>query len=448
MGWFFAALLLVGGGGVWWWQHRRFLRNWRQVREILDDVIAGREPRTFVFRSDARFTALSDQIEQLANEQDRLRRWRSREEANLQTILASMGEGVLVVDPQHVVRLVNPSLLRIFGLNFSPVGRTVLAALRNLEIEEIVTSVLRDDKPVQAEITLGEAKPLKYLAVAATPMRDALGEAAVVMLVHDVTRLKQLEDVRRQFVSNVSHELRTPLAIFQGYLENLLDRPDLPREELVQVLQVLDRHSKRLNLLVEDLLILARLESRSEALKLEVIPAAKFFQEVASDWKLRMQEKKVTINIEVAPEVTAFCADRLRMEQIFNNLIDNAAKYSGSGDRVTLVARRAGEEIELSVEDNGAGIAASDLPHIFERFYRVDKARHREQGGTGLGLSIVKHIAQLHGGGVDAESTVGKGTRIVVRLPLRSERLPAPAQSDMEPAADSLEPAPAESALA
>ena len=424
MGWLFSLLLLTGGGGLWWWRHRRFARNWSHLQQILADLTAGREPLSFVFKTDRRFARLSEQLEQLANEQDRLRRWRSREEANLQTILSSMGEGVLVVDPQHIVRMVNPSLMRILGLTFTPVGRSVSEALGDAQVEKIVASVLRTGEAQQAEITVDQHQPLRHLALAATQMHDVSGSPAVVMLVHDVTRLKQLEDVRRQFVSNVSHELRTPLAIFQGYLENLLENPELPREELVSVLQVLQRHSTRLNLLVEDLLILARLESRSDTLKLEAIAVAEFLQQIAGDWRLRTAQKNITINVEIAPDIALFWADRFRIEQVFNNLVDNAVKYSGQGCHVTLFAARAGDEIEFIVEDNGLGITPSDLPHIFERFYRVDKARCREQGGTGLGLSIVKHIAQLHGGSVTAESTEGKGTRIILRLPEHRERRP------------------------
>lgn len=432
MGWVFALLLLVGGGSAWWWQERRFARNCQHAREILLDLIAGREPQTFVFPGGGRFGQLSEQLEQLANEQDRLRRWRSREEANLQTILASMAEGVLVVDEQHVVRLVNPSLLKILGLNFSPVGQSVLHAVQNASFEELVAAVLQTGEPQQADITVNGNRPPRHLSLAATQMHDVSGQPAVVLIVHDVTRLKQLEEVRREFVSNVSHELRTPLAIFQGHLENLLDTPDLPPAELAAVLEVLQRHSTRLNLLVEDLLILARLESRSDALKLEPIAAADFLRRMASDWKLRSKEKKITISVEVAPELTTFFADRFRMEQVFNNLIDNAVKYSERGDRVSLVARKTTEQIELSVEDNGPGVASSDLPHIFERFYRVDKARSRGQGGTGLGLSIVKHIVQSHGGAVGAESTYGKGTRIILRLPVERDRLRAQPGSEME----------------
>lgn len=433
-GWILALVATIAALGGWWWHVRRFARDSRQLREILGDLIEGREPRTFLSGSDSRFAEFSLQLEQLAGEQDRLRRRRSHEEINLQTILASMGEGVLVVDRGHVIRLSNSALLRILRLRGDPQGRAVAHAFRDPQFDEIVSAVLATGQPRHAEMMMLEGQPVRHVAIAATPMRDVSGDPAVVMIVHDVTRLKQLEDVRRQFVANVSHELRTPLAIFQGYLETLLENPGLPRQDRIDVLKVLQRHSTRLNLLVEDLLILARLESRSDALKLEAITTAEFLQQMATDWKLRCAQKEITVTVEVAPEAAVFWADRARLEQVLNNLVDNAVKYNEAGGHVRLLARRVSEEMELTVEDDGLGIAAVDLPHIFERFYRVDKARSRGQGGTGLGLSIVKHIAQLHGGSVDAESTYENGTRIIVRLPVQHERShPKPGPEAQEP---------------
>jgi two-component system phosphate regulon sensor histidine kinase PhoR len=235
--------------------------------------------------------------------------------------------------------------------------------------------------------------------------------------------LKQLEDVRREFVANVSHELRTPLSIFHGYLETILDSPDLPSEELLPILQVMRKHSLRLNALLEDLLILARLESRDECLHLERVDVPELVRDIVDDWELQSGQKKITIEIDCEPELPTMTADRLRMEQVLNNLIGNAIKYANQGGHVVVRVRRAGEALDLRVEDDGMGIPPADLPHIFERFYRADKARTREQGGTGLGLSIVKHIVQSHGGSVRAESTYGKGTSIILQLPLGVEKV-------------------------
>lgn len=421
MAWLVVLLFIAAGAAVWWWHDRHVARPWRQLHEILEDLIAGREPRSLVFGVGGSFAQLSAQLERLQNEQERLRRWRSREEANLQTILGSMEEGVMVVDREHVIRLVNPSLLRILELKSAPLGQSVLRALRQVDFETIVVAALETDQPQKIELTVQGNQTPRQLAITATRIRVVSGEAAVLMIFHDVTRLKQLEDVRREFVANVSHELRTPLAIFQGYLENLLDHTDLPIRERVQALEILQRHSSRLNLLVEDLLILARLESRSDKLKLEPLTPADFLEVIAADWKLRSVQHQISLTVDVAPDTPAFFGDRFRLDQVFNNLIDNALKYGTPGGRLWIRAAGIGNEIEFRVEDTGPGIAPADLPHIFERFYRADKARSRERGGTGLGLSIVKHITQLHRGTVVAENRPEGGTSIIVRLPLRPE---------------------------
>ena len=435
MGWSVAvvlALILVIAG----WRHRQFRRRWLRIEAIIDDLIEGREPKSFVFMNDSRFRSLAEKLERLADAQERLRRRRSREETNLQTILASMEEGVMVVDSQHTVRLVNRSFAKIFQLGFDPVGQTLLRTLREATYEELVTSALASHETQSREISVTSLKPPRQLAVDAMPMRNASGEEGVVLIVHDITRLKRLEDVRREFVANVSHELRTPLSIFRGYLENLRDNPDLPRAELEAILGVMEKHALRLNALVEDLLIVARLESREERLQPEEIEFASFLREVVDDWRLRSQTKKITIIAEVQPNLPPLFADALRIEQVLINLIDNAIKYTPAGGHVWIRANAHGAELELRITDDGVGILPADLPHVFERFYRADKARSREQGGTGLGLSIVKHIVQAHGGSVTAESSYGHGTTVIIRLPLRatSEVVPLPGEKTGEAA--------------
>ena len=231
------------------------------------------------------------------------------------------------------------------------------------------------------------------------------------------TRLRQLEEVRTEFVANVSHELRTPLSIFQGYTETLIDQPDMPPEEARPILEIMHRHSRRLNALVEDLLILARLESRDEKLQLAPLEVGKFLQDAVRDWAMRSVAKQIALTAEIAPGVPVISADAFRLEQVMGNLIENAIKYTNHGGSVTVRAAAADDGVEIRVEDTGLGIPATDVPRIFERFYRADKGRSREHGGTGLGLSIVKHIVLAHGGNVHAESEQGRGTSIVIRLP-------------------------------
>jgi two-component system phosphate regulon sensor histidine kinase PhoR len=249
------------------------------------------------------------------------------------------------------------------------------------------------------------------------PMGADNGAAGAVVLFHDITALKRADEIRRDFVANVSHELRTPLSILRGYIETMLDDPKMPRGETARILEVMDQHSKRLGLLANDLLTLAQLESGSASLQLGEIDLLRLLSDLIRDWKKKFAAKGLEAVVDVSDDCSIIRADEERLREIFDNLLDNAVKYSGKGDKIHLGAQRRDGEIALSVSDTGIGIGQEDLPRIFERFYRADKARSRQLGGTGLGLSIVKHIAQLHGGRVEAESGPGKGTTIRVILP-------------------------------
>ena len=414
-GWYFALGVIVVTGLVAAQRHRRFLRHWRHLEETLDDLADGREPRSLVFH-DARFTDLAKRLERLADEQERMRRRRHQQEEILRIILASMDEGVMVVDSRHEVRVVNPTLLSMFALGGNPFGQSVLGMLGEPVFEEMVTAALASGEAQSREVAFERGRA-RLFAVHAAPMRDAAGEPGVVAIFRDITRLKQLEEMRREFVANVSHELRTPLSIFQGYLETLLDAPDLPRDERVPVLEVMRKHSQRLNALVEDLLTLARLEARGSVPTLAPVNVEKLLREAAADWARPGTQKGVALAVECATDFLALHADESQLVQVLNNLIENALKYTPAAGRITLRAVLADGAIELRVADTGAGISAEDLPHIFQRFYRAEKARSREHGGTGLGLSIVKHIVLAHGGTAEAESVPGQGTTIVLRFP-------------------------------
>jgi two-component system phosphate regulon sensor histidine kinase PhoR len=341
-------------------------------------------------------------------------------EANLEIILSSMQEGVLLVDARRAVRLANPAVCRLFDLTPPVINRPVLKLLREPAVDAMVARALESGQAQEAEVELSARGSPQILAVHVAPMRDAAGEPVALAMFRDVSRLKLLEDVRREFVANVSHELRTPLAVFQGYVETLSDTPDMPRKEQAEIVAILTRHSKRLNALVEDLLVLARLESGPQEMEIESIDVREFLNEVASDWNLAAGRKGVTLTVDAANAPETVDMERLRIDQVFTNLMDNALKYTPAGGTITLGAARAGEFTELWVKDTGQGILSSHLPHIFERFYRADKARSVELGGTGLGLSIVKHIARAHGGTVEAESTLGKGTLIRLRIPTKA----------------------------
>lgn len=416
MAWLFASIL-IGVCIVWALRERQVSAFAERFADYVNDLTAGREPGAFFGAESGHLSQMSVKLEQLAQEQDHLRRQRQLAEANLQIILSSMQEGVVVVDSRHTVRVVNPSLRKLFDLPANLFGHTVMETLREPEFEQMVTDALASGQPQERELQSHQGGVMYHLAVNASPIRDAAGEAGVVAMFRDVTRLNQLEDVRRDFVANVSHELRTPLAIFQGYVENLMDAPKMTRSEQAESFQILHKHSQRLNALVEDLLILARLEARSDELHCAPLDVTDFLREVVRDWSVRVKKKDVELKLESEPELPVIRADRMRLEQVFNNLLENAFKYSPEQATITLGVKRCESGIEFSVQDQGQGILSTDLPHIFERFYRADKARSRDIGGTGLGLSIVKHIAQAHGGSVEAQSVFGKGATILVRLP-------------------------------
>ena len=413
LGWLVAVLLAV----AWWWVWRRQSKDRQHLLNLLQELSEGESTSGFVFRHGGWFARLTHPLEKLSTEQERLRRQIDHDAFNLRTILSSMEEGVTILDAQHVLRLANPSFVQLFELKTDPIGQTVLRALRESAFEEMVRAALSTGQPQTGEVEVPTMKPPRHFAVHTVPILSQTGFPGAVMIVRDISRLKQLEEVRREFVANVSHELRTPLSIFQGYLENLLDDPAMPRKSQAEIFEILRKHSLRLNAILEDLLRIARLESRQEKLARTEVDLEKLLQDTAADWEAKIRQKKLTLTVEAAPELPHIMVDRLRIEQVVDNLLENAVKYTDPDGRITLRAAPDRDAVVLRVEDTGIGIPPGDLPHIFERFYRTDKARTREQGGTGLGLSIVKHIVNLHGGTATAESTYGKGTAIILRLP-------------------------------
>ncbi|HEV3273118.1 MAG TPA: ATP-binding protein [Candidatus Methylacidiphilales bacterium] len=399
-------------------------RRWlRQLSRLTGQLATGQRPKSYYIDGPPLIEQVSRHLESVGARLEEFQRQQQEEDFNLNVLLANMVEGVMVVDQRHVVRLVNDELLNLFELKQSPLGRTVLESLREARVETIIRETIARGERGQQEVVL-ESSALglspRHFDISVVPIRAAKGEVrGAVAVFHDITRIKQLEVVRQEFVANVSHELRTPLAIFRGYLETLADNPDMPPEESQRILDTMKRHSDRLNALVEDLLILTRLEVRQVETEFSTIRVDAFFRQLVRDWGNRTNSAAVDIQIEMAGDLPPLDVDALRLEQVIFNLLENAVAYSNPPRRVVLSAARHDSRMEIRVIDNGIGIPPGDLPHIFERFYRVDKGRSRNSGGTGLGLAIVKHIVQSHGGTVHAESEVGKGTTVVLRLPLR-----------------------------
>ncbi|MGA2244632.1 MAG: ATP-binding protein [Verrucomicrobiota bacterium] len=336
--------------------------------------------------------------------------------AQQQVLFNSMIEGLLLLDRAQKIYLANRAFKNLFGLKIELRGKSILEALRLHELDQLVQRVQAEGQVFDYEIKLPDLTE-RWLRVNASVISNSAGEREGMILVfHDLTRLKQLERTREEFVANVSHELRTPLSLIKGYIETLLDGAWADPEVARRFLKIIERNTNRLDLLIQDLLTISALESGRMKLNLQAIDLRAVADKVLGDLHSKAEEKKVTLANDLP--VLAVRADANRLDQVFANLVDNAIKYGRPNGRVTVNGNKLDDgRLEIFVQDDGPGIPPESLDRVFERFYRVDKARSRDQGGTGLGLSIVKHIVQAHGGEVWARSELGKGATIFFTLP-------------------------------
>jgi len=402
---------------------RNWIAPWRQIEQLVRQITASERPRTFLVYGGRRARGISLALENIFARQQALAAQITQHESGTKTILSAMHDGLLVVDAGGRVVVANETFRKLFSLREVSGGTPLLDAVRNAALDQLIAETLRTGESRQTELPLADppSNSERWLQVSAVPMKnDKIGTDGAVVLLHDITELKRVNEMRSDFVANVSHELRTPLSILRGYIETLLDNPKTPPDELARILEVMERHSKRLGLLVDDLLTLAELESTNPNLQLSDVNLSELFGKVVRDWEKKFAEKQLKVIVDEPVALPVILADETRLQEALYNLLDNAVKYSCQNGEICLRAEQRGDEIVLSVSDSGRGIARNDLPRIFERFYRADKARSPESiRGTGLGLSIVKHIAQLHSGRVDAESEVGRGTIVRVVLPVR-----------------------------
>ncbi len=386
------TILVLGGAAAglhFWWrrQHERLHGEWRRAQQALEAA------------------------------QKQHYREISQIEAEQQALFNSMSEGVLILDQSGRVQLVNRSLLEFFGLKVDVRGQTIMEAFRLQELAEVARR-LPQEKIVQGvELQLPGVHG-GWLQFNAAAMLDRDGnQRGSILVFHDLTRLRQLENTRQEFVANVSHELRTPLSLIKGFVETLLDGAKDDAELSGRFLRTIEKHTDRLTFLIEDLLTISRLESGQIVMNLHEVELRKEAARVIEDLQARAAGKNVRLQNDVPPELTAR-ADTDRLQQVLFNLVENAIKY-GRNEGTVVIGGRADDagKVELWVQDNGPGIPAEAKDRIFERFYRVDRARSRETGGTGLGLSIVKHIVQAHGGEVWVKSELGQGATFYFTLP-------------------------------
>jgi two-component system phosphate regulon sensor histidine kinase PhoR len=415
MYWLIAFLACAASGVIAFAVWRKWIAPWRQIEVVVTQISRGERPRTFLLEGSAPAQRIGFQLEKVVSNLEQLQKQIAKRESGMQTIFSAMQDALLVVDSKRQVILTNQMFRKLFHAPEISIATPLLEIVRDPTLDRLLGDAFSGESPVRCELALDNSQ----IELHAVATRNDVGAiTGVLVLFHDITELKKMDQVRRDFVANVSHELRTPLSILRGYIETLLDSPKIPCEELMRILRVMERHSNRLELLVADLLTLAELESSNPNLQLKDVDLSSFFAEIVRDWEKKLANKRLNITVDVPPDFSPIRADRTRLREAFYNLLDNAVKYSREQGEIRVTARNCDGQIEVNVSDDGIGIAKEDLPRIFERFYRVDKARSPEKvHGTGLGLAIVKHIAQLHGGHVEAESEIEKGTTIRFFLP-------------------------------
>lgn len=402
---------------VWWRQSRRLDRLHGAIkagRPYLEDE--GQSATIPGWRT------LVEDVNALISENSELHQQRSDHLSQLEATLGNLREAVLIVDEANVIHLANRALRDIFPAARNLVNLRLELIIRSAPFAAFVSAIRRGEPLPRQEFELagtGEGGPT-VIEVSGAPIASPDGKSQwALFVIHDMSSQRRLERMRRDFVANASHELRTPLSIIKGYIETLVDgHAEMPTEDRERFLRTIQRHSERLNTIIQDLLILSRLESGTPGLQFETVELPALIESIGEDFRRRPNAAARELVLSAPPELGTIRADSEKLRQVLGNLLDNALKYTPDGARIELAGRVVETgELELAVRDNGPGIPAADLPHVFERFYRVDKGRSRETGGTGLGLSIVKHIVQLHGGRVWAESEAGQGTAIILRLP-------------------------------
>ena len=338
----------------------------------------------------------------------------------LEVILQSMQEGVLVLDQESRMLLVNPALRATFSLAPDAEGRAALELIRNAELQSILDRARKGSGAVTGEIEITGPKPRRLLVHAASlPPLNAKSQGLLAVFV-DVSEIRRLETLRKDFVANVSHELRTPITAVRSAVDTL--RLTLERDPGAsdRFIDIIDRNAQRLGALVEDLLDLSRIESKEYRPDAAPVPVRTLSEQVLSLLRPRIEEKSFDVVNEIPGDLPSARADRKALEQVFTNLLDNAIKYCGSGTQIRLRARLAapGNALRVEIADSGPGIEPRHLPRLFERFYRVDSGRSRDMGGTGLGLSIVKHLVEAMGGTIGVESIPGRGATFWFTLPI------------------------------
>jgi len=433
------VVILISGATALYVFHRHVVGPLHRLQHGAQRFAAGDMTEPIADSQNAEFALLTDVLNTMARQLDEKIRTITQQAREQEAVLAGMIEGVIAVDADERVIMLNAAAAQWLDVDMGKAhGRMSYEVIRNIKLQDLIAQALDRGAPVEAEISLRGEDDRLSLAAQAAPLHTEHGggPAGVVVVLHDVTRLRHLETVRQQFVSNVSHELKTPIAAIKAAVETLIDErePAAPGEAAPpsdnvpdvapRFLAIIARQADRLNAIVEDLLMLARIEEEEQDRKLALSrgPVLPVLRGAVETCQARADEKAMTVTIESDPSIEAMMNAPL-LEQAVVNMLDNAIKYSPPRTDIVVAAKRDNGEIVLGVQDRGPGIEKVHLPRVFERFYRTDKARSRALGGTGLGLAIVKHVAQAHGGRVSVDSSQdegpSRGSTFRIHLPVR-----------------------------
>jgi two-component system phosphate regulon sensor histidine kinase PhoR len=416
-----AVIVAVIAALIGWYVSRRISRQMADIKVGAQRLAAGDfSQKLFVPRVEE-FASVAESINQMAEELDDKLRKLTAERNEREAVLASMVEGVLAVDTEERVIAVNAAAARLLDTDPETAeGKSIQEIVRNPDLQHVVAQTLDGHRPVEADIVMRVGAEDRNLQANGTLLHgDSDGDdVGAVVVLNDVTRLKRLEAVRRDFVANVSHELKTPVTSIKGFAETLEDGALDDPEAAHRFVRIISGQADRLNSIIEDLLALSTLEQSGDSplLQLEEADLCDVVAVALEVCGPKAEAKHISLNETCPGSLLARVSPPL-LEQAVVNLVDNAVKYSAEGSEVAVALTETGDEIVVSVTDQGQGVAREHLPRLFERFYRVDKARSRDLGGTGLGLAIVKHIAQIHGGRVSVDSVVGRGSTFRIHLP-------------------------------
>ncbi|HHT9154853.1 MAG TPA: two-component system histidine kinase PnpS [Candidatus Tripitaka sp. YC43] len=416
---------------VGWFISRRLLKPLKEITHASEGFSRGDFSGRIRVHSQDELGQLSLGLNQMAQGMEQTTVATTKDKNQLEALLSSMTEGVVAVDGQERIFKINDAAVQMLRLpREKALNRYLWEVLRNPRLISLIREVLKEGRRGGMELTDFLPGSTTALSLQVSPIRepgqtlgplqtDTAQVSGAAIVLHDVTDLKKLEKMRVEFVANVSHELKTPLASIKGFVETLKDGALEETANARRFLGIIEKHANRLDNLINDLLNLSKIESRETPLELKKMQLMPLMRKITANLEDRIREKNHLLDLRVEPEGLELVADEPLLDQAVTNLLDNAIKYTPAGGRLSISAREGNDRIELAVTDTGIGIPEQDLPRIFERFYRVDKARSREMGGTGLGLAIVKHIMLVHGGEARVESRAGRGSTFTLSFPSR-----------------------------